>query len=105
MKRALRGFLEDGTAILLGFALIRFFLHLVTNATGGHGYFRDELYYIACSEHLDLGYVDQPPFSIYVLALGRTTATGSGAPVTTRARFSSGSEGDWRTCSGTSSLS
>lgn len=70
-KIALRGLVEDGTAILLGIALIRFILYLVTNATGGYGYFRDELYYIACSEHLDLGYVDQPPFSIYVLAVNR----------------------------------
>lgn len=25
-----------------------------------YGIFRDELYYLACSEHLDAGYVDQP---------------------------------------------
>ena len=31
------------------------------------GIFRDELYYIACSDHLAFGYVDQPPFSILLL--------------------------------------
>jgi hypothetical protein len=30
--------------------------------------FRDELYYLACARHLALGYVDQPPLSIWVLA-------------------------------------
>src|SRR5436305_626547 len=28
-----------------------------------YGYFRDELSYLACGEHLDFGYVDQPPLS------------------------------------------
>jgi 4-amino-4-deoxy-L-arabinose transferase-like glycosyltransferase len=33
-----------------------------------YGVFRDELYYLACADHLAWGYVDQPPFSILVLA-------------------------------------
>ena len=36
-----------------------------------YGLFRDELYYLACASHLSWGYVDQPPFSIAVLALVR----------------------------------
>ena len=36
-----------------------FTLHLVTSTR--YGYFRDGLYYLACAEHLALGYVDQPP--------------------------------------------
>ena len=59
------------TAILIYLALIQVALHLATNLQGGYGIFRDELYYIACSKHLAAGYVDQPPFSLYVLALNR----------------------------------
>ena len=40
-------------------ALVYFTLHLLTATR--YGYFRDALYYLACSEHLAFGYVDQPP--------------------------------------------
>lgn len=46
-------------------------LHLLTNLGGGYGYFRDELYYLASTRHLEWGYVDHPPLSIVVLALQR----------------------------------
>jgi hypothetical protein len=49
-----------------------FGVHLLVNALNGYGYFRDELYYLACSRHLASGYVDQPPLSIFLLALTRT---------------------------------
>ncbi len=45
--------------LLAGLALARLALHLLTNR--GYGYFIDELYYLACADHLDWGYVDQPP--------------------------------------------
>ncbi|HSP06306.1 MAG TPA: glycosyltransferase, partial [Acidobacteriota bacterium] len=57
--------------IVLILALVKLAAHLVDNAWGGYGIFRDEFYYIACSKHLAAGYVDQPPLSIYILALNR----------------------------------
>lgn len=63
--------LLSSTGILIYLALFKLLLHLYTNAIGGYGYYRDELYYIACSEHLAFGYVDQPPLSIFILALNR----------------------------------
>ena len=55
--------------IILAFTAV--LIHLAVNIFGGYGYFRDELYYIACSKHLDWGYVDQPPLSIFLLAISR----------------------------------
>jgi hypothetical protein len=53
---------------IVGLALLAAGVHVAVNAFGGYGWFRDELYYIACSKHLAAGYVDQPPLSIFVLA-------------------------------------
>ncbi len=64
--------LTSGPAIVMMIALVRLGLHLWTNTFGGYGYFRDELYYLACADHLDLGYVDHPPLSIFVLAMVRS---------------------------------
>src|SRR5580693_496911 len=36
-----------------------------------YSYFRDELYYLACSRHLDWGYVDQPPLIALITWLVR----------------------------------
>src|SRR5205814_10511175 len=38
-----------------------------------YGYFRDELYYLACGEHLDFVYVDQPPLIGLIAWLVRHT--------------------------------
>jgi hypothetical protein len=49
----------------------QFLLHFIVNLIGAYGFFRDELYYIACSEHLSWGYVDQPPLSLFLLKVSR----------------------------------
>jgi 4-amino-4-deoxy-L-arabinose transferase-like glycosyltransferase len=46
---------------------------LVYLCAGSHyGYFTDELYYLACSRHLDWGYVDQPPLIALVTWIVRS---------------------------------
>ena len=50
---------------------VYFFLHLLTAMR--YGYFRDALYYLACSEHLAWGYVDQPPLIAALAWVARHT--------------------------------
>jgi hypothetical protein len=50
---------------------IYFLALMLTSAQ--YGYFRDALYYLACSEHLAWGYVDQPPLIIFICWIGRHT--------------------------------
>ena len=57
------------TVILGGLAAAVLIIHGLT--LGRYGYFIDELYYLACAEHLSFGYVDHPPLSILVLAAVR----------------------------------
>lgn len=49
----------SGFALVCYVALIRVALYVI--AAPNYGYFRDELYYLACGEHPAWGYVDQPP--------------------------------------------
>jgi len=66
-----RRLLAGDLAIPFYIALVKLFIHFYTNAFAGYGIFRDELYYLANTEHLDLGYVDHPPLSIFILAASR----------------------------------
>jgi hypothetical protein len=51
--------------LIILFSAAALLVHLLTN--GRYGYFRDELYYLACGRHLAFGYVDQPLLSILLL--------------------------------------
>ena len=52
------------------FAGAKLVLHLLTSS--GYGYFRDELYYLACADHLAAGYVDHPPLSVFCRWVARS---------------------------------
>src|SRR5450755_1970283 len=51
------------------FALAALILHLATS--GKYGYFRDELYFIDCGQHLDWGYVDHAPMIALLVKASR----------------------------------
>ena len=61
--------LEKDQAVPIGFALTACVVHFLFN--GGYGYFRDELYYAACGQHLAWGYVDQAPLVAVAARLSR----------------------------------
>ena len=72
-KRAARA-----AAILVGgIAAAKLLIHLY--AGRHYGYFVDELYYLACSDHLDWGYVDQPPL-IALITKGVRLTLGDSLP-------------------------
>src|SRR5918995_2173794 len=70
-SRRARRVLLGGGAVFVLLAFVKLLVHLLT--AENYGYFRDELYYMAASERLDLGYVDFPPFIALVTAFVRAT--------------------------------
>jgi 4-amino-4-deoxy-L-arabinose transferase-like glycosyltransferase len=66
-----RTWLAGGLGLVLAVAAAKLLLHLATASR--YGYFGDELYFLACGEHLDWGYVDQPPLVGLVAWLVRHT--------------------------------
>jgi hypothetical protein len=52
-----------------GLAAAKLLLHLFT--AGRYGIFRDEMYNLACAQHLDWGYVDHPPGGILIAWIAR----------------------------------
>jgi hypothetical protein len=69
---------EDASSVpLLDWRLVAVFagatvlIHFLTN--GAYGYFRDELYFMACGEHLAWGYVDLPPMVAAIARFSRAT--------------------------------
>jgi hypothetical protein len=64
-----RGMAVNATAVLAGAAATKVLIQLA--GIPHYGVFRDELYYMACGEHLAWGYVDQPPLIAFLAWLAR----------------------------------
>lgn len=67
------------TAVILCVTASKLLVHLY--ADRHYGYFVDELYYLACSRHLDWGYVDQPPLIAVTTWIARVFLGGSLAAI------------------------
>lgn len=59
----------SGPALVLYIAAAKLLLHLLT--ANRYGIFRDEMYYLACSQHLAWGYVDHPPAAVFIAWFAR----------------------------------
>ncbi len=59
------------TGVVLSIAACKLLIQLYSGQQ--YGYFRDELYYLACSRHLAWGYVDQPPLIALIAWMVRST--------------------------------
>jgi hypothetical protein len=58
-----------GGPLLAGLAICKILLQFA--GINQYGFFRDELYYMACGQHLAWGYVDQPPLIALIAWLAR----------------------------------
>ncbi len=66
---SVREWVASDRGLVLTLSVLTCLVHFLFN--GGYGYFRDELYFAACGEHLDWGYVDQAPLIALIARLTR----------------------------------
>ena len=64
-----QSFLASGMAVIWVIALAKLLFHIYFN--NRYGYFRDEFNYMACGDHLQWGYVDQPPLIPFLIHICR----------------------------------
>jgi len=57
------------STVVYALAMVAFAVHI--GFSGRFGYFRDELYYAACGQHLAWGYVDHAPLAPFLARLSR----------------------------------
>jgi Dolichyl-phosphate-mannose-protein mannosyltransferase len=65
-----RPWLADGMALIWAIALAKLLFHIYFN--NRYGYFRDEFDYMSCGDHLQWGYVDQPPLIPFLTHISRS---------------------------------
>src|ERR1700741_873255 len=64
-----QSYFSSGMAIVWAVAVAKFLLHIYFN--NRYGYFRDEFDYMSCGDHLQWGYVDQPPLIPFLTHISR----------------------------------
>ena len=64
-----RHLLTSGMALIWAIAVAKLVLHIYFN--NRYGYFRDEFNYMSCGDHLQWGYVDQPPLIPFLIHVSR----------------------------------
>ncbi|MBI5092467.1 MAG: glycosyltransferase family 39 protein [Candidatus Hydrogenedentes bacterium] len=69
-SRSIEEVRKNGLTLLMVFAAIKLVLHLILNSR--YGYHRDELYFLACAEHMDFGYVDHSPLVPWIAFVARS---------------------------------
>jgi Dolichyl-phosphate-mannose-protein mannosyltransferase len=68
-ERTQPSFLASGIAIAWAIAIAKLLFHIYFN--NRYGYFRDEFDYMSCGDHLQWGYVDQPPLIPFLTHFSR----------------------------------
>src|SRR5690348_11008882 len=64
-----RSLIDKSMAIVWAIALAKLIFHIYFN--NRYGYFRDEFDYMSCGDHLQWGYVDQPPLIPFLTHFSR----------------------------------